>query len=281
MAKVIFASDIDKTLTDERHIIPDQVINYLGELHKEGWEIVLLTGRTFSFAMMSVEKIDFPFHLAVQNGAEVLKMPEKEILFQTFIEKEVVYKIDAICRQYQEDFLIYSGLEGGDFCYYRTSKFSPFFLDYLEKLKKVSPCEWVKIKTVEEISQLSFPLIKCLGDSLSLQKIQAKLTDIDSLTTFLINDTIDPKLSILLVTHRDANKGVVFKKIAKKCGWNCPVIAAGDDNNDIPLLQEATIAIAMNSGSRELQLHADIIAKPSFEFGIIEALEEVKLRLDI
>ena len=134
MAKVIFASDIDKTLTDERHIIPDQVINYLGELHKEGWEIVLLTGRTFSFAMMSVEKIDFPFHLAVQNGAEVLKMPEKEILFQTFIEKEVVYKIDAICRQYQEDFLIYSGLEGGDFCYYRTSKFSPFFLDYLEKL---------------------------------------------------------------------------------------------------------------------------------------------------
>jgi Cof subfamily protein (haloacid dehalogenase superfamily) len=280
MAKAIFASDIDKTLTDERHIIPDEVVNYLGELYKEGWEIVLLTGRTFSFAMMSLDKIDFPFYLAVQNGAEVLKMPEKKIVFQTFVSKEVAYKIDAICDDYSEDFLIYSGFEDGDFCYYRTSKFSPFFLDYIEKLKKLSASDWVKIKNLHEISKNSFPLIKCLGDFLSLQKIQAKISDIELLTSYLISDTVDSNLSILLVTHKDANKGIAFKKIVEKCGWNCPIIAAGDDNNDIPLLQVADIGIAMSSGSRDLQLHADIIANPSTELGIIPAIQEVKRRLN-
>src|SRR3990167_9606246 len=85
--KVVLASDIDKTLTDESKHVPDDVISYLAELHKQDWEIVLVTGRTFSYAMMSLEKINFPYYLAVQNGAEVLKMPEKTILFRNFLPK--------------------------------------------------------------------------------------------------------------------------------------------------------------------------------------------------
>ena len=279
MAKVVFASDIDKTLTDERHIIPDEVVVYLEDLHKSGWEIVLLTGRTFSFAMMSLEKINFPFYLAVQNGAEVLKMPEKEIVFQTFLPISAAHSIDGICQHFGEDFLIYSGLEQGDFCYYRTTKFSPFFLAYLEKLKRISAGDWVEIKRLKDIPQTSFPLIKCLGDPLALQKIQGKLSDIDSITSSLISDSVDSSLSILLVTHKDVNKGLIFKKIVEKCGWTCPIIAAGDDNNDIPLLQAADISIAMKTGSKDLMRHATIIANSSFEHGIIPALEEAKSRL--
>ena len=280
MAKVVFASDIDKTLTDERHLIPDEVVNYLEELYKSGWEIVLLTGRTFSFAMMSVEKISFPFYLAVQNGAEVLKMPERKIIFQNFLPKSVANAIDELYHHYPEDFLIYSGLEKGDFCYYRTLKFTPPFLDYLEKLKRIVPAEWVEVKAISEISQKSFPLIKCLGDFQSLQKIQAKLSDIDTATTSLILDSVDPLLPILLVTHNEVNKGIIFKKIYNMFGWTCPIIAAGDDNNDIPLLQIADIGIAMKTGSKELQLHADILATSSLDRAIIPALEEAKLRLN-
>ncbi len=281
MAKAIFASDIDKTLTDERHLIPDEVIVYLENLHKDGWEIVLLTGRTFSFAMMSVEKINFPFFLAVQNGAEVLKMPGGQVVFQSFMPKSVAFGVDSLYHHYKEDFLIYSGLEKGDFCYYRSSKFSPFFIDYLEKLKTVSTAEWIEFGDLSEIPQTSFPLIKCFSDSLSLQKIQGKLTDIHSVTSSIIMDSFDPKLPILLVTNSDVNKGLAFKRIAIDQGWSCPLVAAGDDNNDIPLLQLANISIAIKTGSRELQLHADILADSSVELGIIPALDEARRRLDL
>lgn len=281
MAKVVFASDIDKTLTDERHIIPDEVVNYLEGLHKKGWEIVLLTGRTFSFAMMSLEKIDFPFYLAIQNGAEVLKMPEKKMIFQNFLDKQVVYELDKIYHHFEEDFLIYSGLERGDFCYYRTTKFSPFFIDYLERLKKISAGEWVEFGALHEIYQKGFPLIKGLGNSLSLQKIQGKLDDLALVTSSLITDTVDPTLPLLLITHQDVNKGTIFKKILEREGWACPTIAAGDDNNDIPLLQAADIGIAMKTGSKELQLHADILGTSSIERSIIPALEEAQIKLNL
>jgi hydroxymethylpyrimidine pyrophosphatase-like HAD family hydrolase len=279
MAKVVFASDIDKTLTDERHIIPDEVVIYLEGLYKKGFEIVLLTGRTFSFAMMSVEKISFPFYLAVQNGAEVLKMPEKEIIFQTFMQKPVLAQLDRIYHQYEEDFLIYSGLEMGDFCYYRRSRFSPFYLEYLEKLKKISAADWVEIESILDIKQTKFPLIKCLGPHFSLEKIRGRLLDDRSVASSLITDTVDPNLSILLLTHSQVDKGNVLKKIKKKYKWNCKIIAAGDDNNDITLLQGADIGIAMKTGSKDLQLHADIIANSSYELGIISALEEAEKRL--
>ena len=142
------------------------------------------------------------------------------------------------------------------------------------------PAEWVEVKAISEISQKSFPLIKCLGDFQSLQKIQAKLSDIDTATTSLILDSVDPLLPILLVTHNEVNKGIIFKKIYNMFGWTCPIIAAGDDNNDIPLLQIADIGIAMKTGSKELQLHADILATSSLDRAIIPALEEAKLRLN-
>ncbi len=279
MAKVVFASDIDKTLTDERHIIPDEVIVYLEGLYKKGWEIVLLTGRTFSFAMMSLEKIPFPFYLAVQNGAEVLKMPEKEIIFQTFMPRSVVNQVERIYHHYEEDFLIYSGLEMGDFCYYRTSKFSPFYLEYIEKLKKISASDWVKIDNIEDIKQTKFPLIKCLGPHFSLQKIWGKFLDDKTVSSSLIADTVDSNLSILLLTHEGVDKGAVLKKIKEKCLWNCPVIAAGDDNNDITLLQAADIGIAMKTGSKDLQIHADIVANSSLDLGIIDALEKAQKKI--
>lgn len=279
MAKVVFASDIDKTLTDERHIIPDEVVVYLEELYKKGWEIVLLTGRTFSFAMMSVEKMSFPFYLAVQNGAEVLKMPEKEIVFQTFMKNSIASQVDRIYHHYEEDFLIYSGLEMGDFCYYRTSKFSPFYLDYLEKLKKISAADWVEISSLHDIKQSGFPLIKCLGPHFSLEKIRGKLLDDKSVASTLITDTVDSSLSILLLTHTEVDKGSVLKKMKEKYQWNCKVIGAGDDNNDITLLQAADIGIAMKTGSKDLQMHADIIANSSFELGILEALEKAQTLL--
>ena len=277
--KVVLASDIDKTLTDESKHVPDDVISYLAELHKQDWEIVLVTGRTFSYAMMSLEKINFPYYLAVQNGAEVLKMPEKTILFRNFLPKSVAYFMDGIYRNIKEDFLIYSGLEQGDFCYYRTNKFSPHFLEYIEKLKPIASADWVEVEDLADIPQTSFPLIKGLGDLEGLKLVQKELNHIQLATSSIILDTVHPSLPILLVTHREVDKGLIFKKLKEHCGWNCPTIAAGDDMNDVPLLQSADLGIAMGTAPEELKKVAHIITTSSFEKGVIPALEEAKKRL--
>ena len=62
---------------------------------------------------------------------------------------------------------------------------------------------------------------------------------------------------------------------------DCPIIGAGDDNNDIELLQNSDISIAMGDGSKDLIKIAQIVAKPSRQEGIIAAVQEARLRLGV
>ena len=73
------ALDIDGTITDATHHAPKEVVDFLHSLVDCGWEIVLITGRTFSFCHFVVRELDFPFYLGIQNGADILLMPKKSL----------------------------------------------------------------------------------------------------------------------------------------------------------------------------------------------------------
>lgn len=274
--KGIIASDIDGTLTDKSHVIPFEVARYLEKLHQEGWVICLITGRMFAFAKESLIHLKFPYFLALQNGAEILSMPDKEILFQNFLTKEDLIEIERISeKEGEEDFIVYSGYERGDFCYYRRSRFSLSMLTYLERLKATTQEVWQEIEVMEEITQESFPLIKYLGTKRQLKKIEERLKKLDRFSLSVLVDTLDKSLYILLITAKVANKGKAIRFLMNKMGWQGPLIAAGDQSNDIPLFLEADHTIAMEDGDEELKQHADIIANPGAEMGIISALEKV------
>ena len=100
------ALDIDGTLTDQTHIVPKEVVNYLKELHAKGWEVFIITGRTLSFARLALELFNFPFHLAVQNGADVLYMPNKELVIRYYLSPSIIPTLEALCSECAEDFLV-------------------------------------------------------------------------------------------------------------------------------------------------------------------------------
>lgn len=270
----LIASDIDNTLTDKRLIIPEKVAEALSKWHSLGWEMIFLTGRSFTFAYYSVGKLPFPYYLGVQNGAELIEMPGRKILSQHLLSKEVLYDLDEIYRHHSENFLIYAGYERGDFCYYRPKRFSAKFKSYFEKIQTLHTKEpWVEIEDFSKV-QSHFPLVKCLGEREEMAAVQKKLLQKRDLNVILMNDAVDPSLAILLITHKDAGKGKVLRKLCKEKHWkDIPIIAAGDSYNDICLLQEGDVRIAMETGPKELKEIATIIAKPAEECGIIEALE--------
>lgn len=273
--KGIFASDIDNTLTDKRHLIPDEVVNYLVNLHNDGWQIVFLTGRTFSFAMMSMEKFDIPFILGVQNGAEVIHMPHAEIVYQGFIQKKLLARLEEIFADYNTGYLVYSGFEAGDYCFYNPDEFSNDMLDYFKKLQSLSSSAWSAIESIEEIDIDATPLVKCFGKRPELEEICARVEKDGLMNASVITDSVDPKKGILLITAKEVDKGKTLKRLCNEKGWKCPIVAAGDDENDLSLLQLADVSICVSGGSKKLEKHADIVAPPSREFGIIKAMDQV------
>ena len=274
MKKGTIALDIDGTITNREHLIPDGVATYFENLHKEGWQIIFVTGRALSFALMTLPKLNFPYLLAVQNGADLLEMPSKKRVDRSYLKIDVVEFLDKLYHGYEGDFIVYEGYDKGDLCYFRPDRFTPKMQDYLKQVEKLSATPWIPMKTFDIQEQSTFPLIKCIGTKEMVETFNKKLTTIDGVKTSVIKDPFSPELYLILITHKDADKGIATLKFIEKYQLNRPLITGGDDNNDIPLLKVGDVRIAMDGAPDALQNIAHIIAPPADRMGIIDAVEE-------
>lgn len=274
------ALDIDGTITDQLHHVPPEICSYLKSLHEKGWRLIFITGRTFSFGYSVLHVLDFPYFLAVQNGADILQMPERSLLCRCYLPGDMVNALEKIYIGQQEDFIVYAGFEKGDFCYYRPSRFSKELIGHLEKIKVFSPEPWRAVDTFEFAKHDAFPLIKCLGTEAMMQSIHRALEGVQGVFATLIRDPLAEGVYLNLVTDTQATKGNALQRVIEKTGKKGLIIAAGDDRNDISMLERADVSIVMESAPLEMHANADILAKSATDFGIIAALEEATQHAD-
>jgi hydroxymethylpyrimidine pyrophosphatase-like HAD family hydrolase len=268
------ALDIDGTITDKTHHAPREVVQYLHQLEDKGWELVFLTGRTFSFGYSVVKEFDFHYYLAVQNGADILYMPNKDRVVRHYLDQRVLPILEQAYRGEKEDFLLYSGYEKGDFCYYRPERFSPKMRAHLQKIMKLSPEPWKAVDHFEFENGLSFPLAKCFGTKEAMQRISVLLQKHPHLSATMIHDPLGQDIYIVLVTAKEATKGNALYSVKNILGEGGPIIAAGDDLNDISMLEPADIKIVMDTAPPEMHAMATILAASGDKQGIIAALQK-------
>lgn len=272
--KGIIALDIDGTLTADIHRIPNEVAIYLEHLESEGWKICLITGRAFSLASSAIEELSFPFFLAIHNGALILEMPERTILKKYYLEKDVFPVMEEICAEEPTDFVIYSGIENDDHCYYRPHRFEKELLQYVEGRAQFCRESWKSVESYDCLTINGFSALKCFGALESLRQITERVEQRLEVHFPIIRDPLGEEMYIAQATHGEVSKGQAVSEVKGILGNEGPVIAAGDDNNDIPLLKAADYKIAMSGAPKRLQEIADLVAPSAEELGIIPALEQ-------
>lgn len=272
--KGILALDIDGTLTAER-VIPAIVVRSLRKKWEEGWIICLITGRSFSYATMATQLFDFPYYFALQNGADLLQMPEKIHLSQAYLLHDITEHLDDLATRQQSQFLIYAGYEKGDFCYFLKGKASSqSFLAYLKKLESLSKASWRATPSWKEIPQATFPMVKIIGNRNEVDQCISLLKKHHALSSCFIHDPLQPGSSLGLITDKNANKGEALNFFRKH--FSRPyAVAAGDDENDIPMLECADKKIVMETAPESIRKRADIIASSAKRHGIIAAIEQL------
>lgn len=267
--------DIDGTLTDNSHTIPDAVVDYLCYLYDEGWEVVLLTGRSLSYAKHSFENISFPVYIGVQNGADVIYLDENRNVLQTYIPKTEIDEVLTHLDQDDVEVFVYSGHERGDFCYFRKDGLSREMVRYVDKLQTLSDAPWVPIHSFQDIPQNGVPLIKAVGPKNLLNASDGRLQQMPQIAHSIIADPIFTNTHLCLITHSLATKGNAAQNMKDLLRIDGPHIAAGDDRNDISMLSIADRAIVMETAPHDMHAMGDVVAKPATECGIIDALSTV------
>ncbi|MEI8366319.1 MAG: HAD family hydrolase [Parachlamydiaceae bacterium] len=275
------ALDIDGTLTTGSLSLPEKTIKYLTSLENTGWRILFVTGRTFRSGCKALKDVPFPFYFAVQNGAILFEMPSQRIISKKYLDRSIFIEMEAICSTQPSDFVVYSGFENDDQCYFRPHEFSPPLRDYLQRRVTAYNEVWHPLESYDKMAIDVFPSIKCFGLFPSAKELAGVIEKRLGLHVPVIRDpfseelftTPDEKYFVVQATHPEISKGQALLDLIAALGKQGKIIAAGDDYNDISMLAVADVAVVMATAPDDLLKKADIIAPSAAQEGIITGLE--------
>lgn len=271
--KGLIALDIDGTLTAET-AIPIDVVDYLCQLEKQGWLFAFITGRPFNWAYQTLQSLPFSSLFAVQNGALLFELPSKRILNRRYLTASLIPPLESICHGIGTDFVVYSGYENADACYYRSTFFSSEILTYILSRTKYLGENWLEVTSFDHLPVNTFTSFKCFGNEKQARFLSMAIEKQLKLHSPPIRDPFSSQYYVVQATHPQASKGEVIQDIVNITGFTGPVIAAGNDNNDLGMLQAATVKIAMADAPASLLDIADIIAPLAAEKGIVQGLSQ-------
>jgi hydroxymethylpyrimidine pyrophosphatase-like HAD family hydrolase len=274
------ALDVDGTLTDEALRLPKAVSDRLNQLSQQGWLLLFLTGRTSTLVSIPLQSIRVPYVLAAQQGSLLLRMPQREVLEQWRLPTSMVSRLSQLAAHYGLAVVAYGGWGWDDTAWTVPSDCHPEQLQQIARLESFGAEPWKTLANWEELPCDSVPLIKLFGEPAGCRALEYELQADSTLHVSRIQDPFHPSYDLLLVTHPQANKGRALKSLREHLASNhLPVIAAGNDLNDLELLREADVAIAMAGSPPDLLRVADLIAPPCSQMGILPALEAAMQRV--
>lgn len=270
----VIGLDIDGTVTDNPFSMSPKISDYLEMLSSRGWHIIFITGRPFVWGCRPLLHLKFRYWLAVINGANILQMPEQKLIADKMLTNIHFDYLDRIFSDEATDYVLYRGVEENDICYYRPQRFSKQRLEYLRKRAKHLGETWIAVEDYSRFTGVRFASIKGFGSAEKCWRLADSIDKTLGYHVSVIRDPHDDKTHVVQATRPECDKGVVLSEFAAYNGYaDGPIIAAGDDYNDITMLKSATFRIVMSTAPSEVLKLADYVAPPASQLGIIDGLQ--------
>ena len=250
----IFFADLDGTLLNKQKQITPLTYQTLKEWTEKGHKLVLCSGRALDSVIHVRETLglgDFSnMYLIGYNGGEIYDCTTKTLLNRVALSFDVAKKCFEIAKKYNihiqtfSDTHIITEKEDEELIYYKKAVHTPViftddFMPYLDK----EPC-------------------KCLAISLHDKELMKTFSEV-------ITKELGTEVSVMTSTPNfvemfpiSSGKGFSVKWLCNHL--NIPLknaLAAGDEMNDVSMIEVAGIGIAMANGRDFIKEIADVITE--------------------
>ncbi|ELV05527.1 Cof-type HAD-IIB family hydrolase [Brachyspira hampsonii] len=247
----LIATDLDGTFFNSRSSISDYNKNIFQFLMKNGIEIILATGRSFSGMKPYKDILSNDNYSIIFNGAIIIDNKEN-FIYDKVIDSDTSKSIIDIYDKYNVHLHVYKGNR-------HIASESDF---YLEKYIRKSKINDISIG-LENIDNFEFNKMVFIGDREELERLQN-----DIRKNFNVH-TCFSHTNFLEILASGINKGSALEWICSKKGINRDeIIAFGDNYNDIEMIEYAGIGVAMGNAEDELKRKADYICLSNDEDGV-------------
>ena len=266
----VIAMDLDGTALNHQKQLTERTRAAIQNAAKSGIQIVVATGRTFSSLAPEVLAMPEITCAITSNGAVVNRIPDGAVLLHNYPNPETVSEIAGMIQEEKIDTEVCTGgqaymgqsyydrvLEGKtnrDVQYVKTTRHPvpdiyQFLLQHRVAIENIN----LNFKTLEEKQQWQ-------------QRFQ-KLPGVTPTSSFLFNVELGGATT---------SKAHALQALLDE--WQMTsqqVMAFGDSENDLGMIQMAGIGVAMANGMEEVKQAADLLAESNEEDGVAKIIEQL------
>lgn len=249
----LFFTDLDGTLLDDQKRIPEENKAAISEALAQGHQIVISSGRAIVSVLLQAQELGLtrPGCFAIAyNGAAVIRCDTKEILYKKELSADLVRYIFAEaekekihCQTYRGDFTL---------ALHQTPELARY--DGNNKTKSLV----VSDISAEIENGAPKVLLADLTYSGRLEKFREKHQEI-------LKDKTESMFSCpeyLEYLPKNTDKGEAVLWLCRYLGIDpADAVAAGDAENDLPMLRVAGVGACMCNGGGQVKREADYVTR--------------------
>ena len=262
----LIAMDLDGTLNNDQKIITEKTKATLMEAQKAGIRLALASARPSPGLFKERDILHMQDHQGIlmsYNGGRIVDAQNGEVLFETAMDIDQTKQVLRQLESLPVTPILDDGVQ-----FYVTDK-NGYKVDYECKNNNMVCSEVGNLADFLEFAPIKI-LMSVQPEE--LPKVQQQIARMlpDSLTV------VQTAAFYLEVIPKVINKGQGIRDICKVLGIStAEVISFGDAANDIPMLQEAGVGVAMGNAGEAVKQAANMVTLSNNEDGIAAALEKL------
>lgn len=250
----LIATDLDGTLLNNEHKISDYNKKVISAVNEKGIKVILSTGRPTSAATKFLDDLNIETDMISFNGAMITDR-KGNILYENNLESSIGKELIEIAKKYK---IYYQGFLGER---WNLSDAKSKWLDFYISIAKINNY----IVGFDNIKDFSFSKFMFIGENEILKEIAEELDKkLKDKVYYAFSRPVYLEVHSPKVSKANALCFLLNKYDIKKEN----VMAFGDNNNDIEMLEIAGISVAVDNAENSVKEKAKYITKSNIENGV-------------
>jgi Cof subfamily protein (haloacid dehalogenase superfamily) len=271
----LLAIDIDGTLLDSKFKLSEANRAAVAAAHQRGAEVVLVTGRRFSFAQPIAAQ--FPIELAViaSNGA-IVKAPDGTTLERQLLPREQARLVLTAAGAFRANAVLLFDREAqGQIIAESLDLANASVERYFERNRRYL----LQVERLEKALNEDPIQVLFMGGVQPMRELYQRLQQSHlAAVTLARTEYVQRDLTLLDVLDRGCNKGAALARWAARRGIaGEETMAIGDNWNDTEMLEFAGLAVLMGNSSEELKRKGWAVTGGNDESGVATAIQKYLL----
>lgn len=283
--------DLDGTLLNRYGEVTEYTKDIIKKATNKGVLVVLASGRISESVLTIAKEIGADKYYISGNGSVLYDMQKDEILYENYLTKEKVLEIIELCDKNS----IYYNIYTENAVLAKSLNYNVAFYNY-ENTKKSSDKK-TDINIVEDMynyiknSNLNkfLKITICDENKIVFSSILRKIKNISDIDVLEVSHMSQKKIKTgtkevevgyfyTEVSSKNVDKWFAIEKVMELENIKKEeVMALGDNNNDIVMIKNAGLGVAMGHSNEQVKKVADYITVDNNEDGVAKAIERYVL----